>query len=174
MEEGFIAKGFIIAKYLLAHMYCSLVCQDPVAVVTPVSIASPNQQVVANFVVERRAGLDVSIFFVWQSGDSKRAEQRELWRGRYNQRGISLPVHMRVLKGSEVFFDDVVVTTGVNAGRSLKYGGQQKAVGVRPVRSLLLDSGSYSVEVSTVNVVEAFNGEECYFEFYAYDIRELD
>lgn len=169
MGEGLIIKSWTLIRGVVALAYCTFACAEPISFITPMNVADPGQIVSKEFVVERDAGYTFAILFVWGADYTYMEKQSELWEGRYQRKGVSLPVHLRILKDDSVFFDEVIVTTGLDGGASIDVASQKKPVGIRTIKNFKLSPGRYWVEVKTVSAVEVFKVEECYIQISTYD-----
>ncbi|WP_191488075.1 DUF5625 family protein [Pseudomonas sp. FEN] len=144
---------------------CTLLvaCSEKLWVVKPIDVSVPHQKVSAQFKVREYGGYKFSLMFVWGDSMSERDKQRELWEGQGT--GVLIPIHLRILKGRNVFFDETVVTTGIHEFQSFDYEGQTKSVAVRIIKGFGLEPGSYSVEVETLEPVDVLKSAETYVGF---------
>ncbi|MBX8556229.1 hypothetical protein K5D43_17305 [Pseudomonas cichorii] len=144
-------------------------CSSPVLIVKPVNLSLANQKVSAQFRVAERGGYRVALLFVWSEKASDIDHQKAVWGGGlYNEGGVPIPVHLRVLKDGQLFFDEVLVTTGIDSGQAFEYEGKYKSTQVRDIKHFAFLPGDYTVEVSTVDKIDAFSGTEGYVEFSYY------
>lgn len=169
MSDGLFVQGWTVFKAFIALAYCSFAYADSMSTVTPIQVALADQSVTSAFVVERPSGYTFALLFAWKADYPGIKRQRDLWQGRYQRKGVSLPIHLRILKDGEVFFDETITTTGVDAGEAIDVNGQSRSVGVRTIKNYELAPGHYTVEISTVTSVDAFSEEECYVQFATYD-----
>ncbi|RMR71730.1 hypothetical protein ALP82_200225 [Pseudomonas savastanoi pv. fraxini] len=61
------------------------------------------------------------------------------------------------------------MTEGVDSGQAFEYEGDYKSAQVRDIKHLALLPGEYTVEVLTLERVDAFSGIESYIEFSYYN-----
>ncbi|WP_224770991.1 DUF5625 family protein [Pseudomonas sp. FEN] len=135
----------------------------------PIDISAPGQKVSTQFKVQKSGGYEFALLFVWGGSMSERDRQRELWYGRDS---TPVPILLRIVKDGEVFFDEVVVTAGVQGGQSFDYAGQTKSVAIRVIKGFELMPGSYSVEVGTVEAIGVLKGIESFVSF-AYSNQKI-
>ncbi|TLG91753.1 hypothetical protein FEM54_11705 [Pseudomonas edaphica] len=169
MSGSVIVKNLAIFKIFFTLFYCMFACADSMSTVTPIKVAMADQSVISEFVVKRKTGYTFAVMFVWAADYSGIKKQRELWRGLHQNKGVSLPIHLRILKDGEVFFDETIITAGVDAGAVIEVKGQKRSVGIRTIKNYELMPGRYIVKVNTVGPADAFRGEECYMQFATYD-----
>lgn len=169
MSDGVIVQGWTVFKSFVAIAYCTFLCGDSMSTVMPIKVALAEQSVTSTFVVERRAGYKFALLFVWKADSAGMKQQRELWEGRYQRKGVHLPIHLRILKDNEIFFDETINTTGVDSGKAIDLNGQSRSVGVRTIKNFALAPGHYTMEINTVTSADAFSEEECYVSFANYD-----
>ncbi|WP_055136603.1 DUF5625 family protein [Pseudomonas corrugata] len=169
MNEGVVVQGWTVFKAFIALAYCTFACAGSMSTVMPIKVALADQSATSTFFVERRSGYTFALLFAWKSDYPGIKQQRDLWQGGYQRKGISLPIHLRILKDGQVFSDETITTAGVDAGETIELSGQPRSVGVRTIKNYELAPGRYTVEISTVASVDAFSEEECYVQFATYD-----
>jgi hypothetical protein len=89
--------------------------------------------------------------------------------GDIDYEGVAIPIHLRVLKDEQVYFDKELATTGVQWGQGIEYEGRYVNAAVRLIEILKLVPGSYTVEVSTLDDREVFRGIEGFVQFVYYN-----
>lgn len=143
-------------------------CTEKLWIIKSLNVALPNQTAMANFVVEERGGYRFALAFVWGSDISEREKQRELWGGG-DKEGVPIPIHLRLVKDGEVFFDEIIVTRGANTCQSFHYKGELKATAMRDIKHFGLSPGNYFAEIKTLESREEFKNIETYIEFSYYN-----
>ncbi|WP_342030477.1 DUF5625 family protein [Pseudomonas syringae] len=145
-------------------------CSEKVLIVKPIDVSLPSKSAVAQFRVGERGGYRIALLFVWSKNKSEAARQGKVWGGdMHNGKGVAIPVHLRILKNGSVFFDEVVITEGVNSGQAFEYEGDYKSTQVRDIKHFAFLPGEYTVEVLTLERIDAFSGIESYVEFSYYN-----
>jgi len=149
---------------------CTLLsaCSAPITIVKPLDVSRANQSASAQFVVKKTGDYRFALLFVKRQGLEEILKQIDIW-GDPNNEGVAIPIHLRVVKGGAIFFDERLVTTNVDWGLGFDYEGRRLNTAVRLIRMLELPPGSYSVEVSTFEEVEAFQEIEGLVEFTYYN-----
>ncbi|AZD09353.1 hypothetical protein C4K26_3958 [Pseudomonas chlororaphis] len=143
-------------------------CSAPVSIVKPLDISRADQSASAEFVVKKTGDYRFALLFSKKDSLPEILKQIEVW-GDYNVDGVAIPVHLRVLKDGQVFFDKSLITTGIQWGQGFDYEGRRMNTAVRLIKTLELSPGKYSVEVSTLDDLQAFRGIEGFVEFSYYD-----
>ncbi|KAA3532670.1 MULTISPECIES: DUF5625 family protein [Pseudomonas] len=145
-------------------------CSGKVLIVKPIDVSLPSQSAAAHFSVSERGGYRIALLFVWSKSKSEADRQGKIWGGDMaGDKGIPISVHLRVLKDRAIFFDEIVMTEGVDSGQAFEYEGDYKSAQVRDIKHLALLPGEYTVEVLTLERVDAFSGIESYIEFSYYN-----
>ncbi|EJL07201.1 hypothetical protein Pchl3084_3836 [Pseudomonas chlororaphis subsp. aureofaciens 30-84] len=169
MSGWYRTVEFIMRKGIVG-LLCFLLaaCSAPVSIVKPLDISRANQFASAQFVVNKAGDYRFALLFAKGHGLAEINKQIEIW-GDLDHEGVAIPIHLRVLKDEQVFFDEELVTTGVQWGQGIDYEGRNINVAVRLIEILELAPGSYSVEVSTLEELEAFRGIEGFVKFSYYN-----
>ncbi|WP_456024367.1 DUF5625 family protein [Pseudomonas protegens] len=158
-----LQKGVLgVVCFLLAA------CSAPVSIVKPLDISRANQSVTAQFVVTTSGDYRFALLFAKENDLAGIYRQIEIW-GDTDHEGVLIPIHLRVLKDGQVFFDEELVTAGVQWGQGIEYEGRYVNAAVRLIKLLKLASGSYTVEVSALDDREAFRGIEGFVQFTYYN-----
>jgi len=119
-------------------------------------------------VVSKTGDYRFALLFTKKDSLTEILKQVEVWGG-HNVDGVAIPIHLRVLKDGQVFFDKNLKTVGVQWGQGFDYEGRRLNTAVRLIKTLELSPGSYSVEISTLDNLEAFRGIEGFVEFSYYN-----
>ncbi|WDG52355.1 DUF5625 family protein [Pseudomonas chlororaphis] len=143
-------------------------CSAPVSIVKPLDVSRAEQSASAEFVVRKTGDYRFALLFTKKDSLPEILKQIEVW-GNYGVDGVAIPIHLRVLKDGQVFFEKSLITVGVQWGQTFDYEGRRLNTAVRLIKTLELSPGSYSVEVSTLGDLEAFRGIEGFVEFSYYD-----
>ncbi|XVN18070.1 hypothetical protein QZH46_22775 [Pseudomonas corrugata] len=98
-----IVQGWTVFKAFIALAYCTFACAGSMSTVMPIKVALADQSATSTFFVERRSGYTFALLFAWKSDYPGIKQQRDLWQGGYQRKGISLPIHLRILKDGQVF-----------------------------------------------------------------------
>lgn len=149
---------------------CALLaaCSAPITIVKPLNVSRANQSASAQFVVKKSGDYRFALLFVKRHGLAEILKQIDVW-GDPNNEGVAIPLNLRVVKNGKIFFDEGLVTTGVQWGQGFDYEGRRLNTAVRLIKTLELLPGSYSVEVSALEGVEAFQQVESFVEFSYYN-----
>lgn len=153
---------FVFVSFWLAA------CSAPVSIVKPIDVSQVNQIATAGFVVKKIADYRFSLLFVKRDTLAEINNQIEVWGDSHHQ-GVAIPLHLRVVRDGVTFFDESLITTGVNWGQTFDYQGQTITTAVRLIKTLELVPGTYSVEVNTFKEVQDFRNIESFVEFSYYN-----
>ncbi|MHC8372909.1 DUF5625 family protein [Pseudomonas sp. MDT1-85] len=143
-------------------------CSAPISIVKPLDVSRADQSASVEFVVRKTGDYRFALLFTKRDGLTEILKQIEVW-GDYSVDGVAIPIHLRVLKDGQIFFDKNLITIGVQWGQGFDYEGRRLNTAVRLIKTLELSPGSYSVEVSTLDDLEAFRGIEGFVEFSYYN-----
>lgn len=150
----------VLRNWVIGGMCVLLVaCSAPISIVKPLDVSRANQSASAQFVVNKSGDYRFALLFAKENGLAEINKQIEIW-GDLNHEGVAIPIHLRVLKDEQVYFDEELVTTGVQWGQGIEYEGRYVNAAIRLIEILELVPGSYTVEVSTLEDREAFRGIE--------------
>ncbi|MFJ2456721.1 DUF5625 family protein [Pseudomonas protegens] len=161
-------------KYFTVALGCFFLsaCSAPIVIVKPLDVSQANQRASANFIVTERGGYRVAFLFVRvKDGEDKSLqkmlEEEMVW-GDPNNDGVPIKVHLRVFKNKKLFFDDYLVTSGLEWGQHFYYEGVGMFAAVRPVEIFDLSPGSYQMEIETLDDLDRFQGTKSFVEFSYY------
>lgn len=143
-------------------------CSAPVSIVKPLDVSQANQFANAQFVVNKTGDYRFALLFAKGHGLAAINKQIEVW-GDLDHEGVAIPIHLRILKDEQVFFDEEIVTAGVQWGQGIEYEGRYINAAVRLIETVKLVPGSYVVEVGTLDCREAFRGVEGFVQFTYYN-----
>lgn len=157
-----LRKGIVgVVCFLLAA------CSAPLSIVKPLDISRANQSATAQFVVRKSGEYRFALLFTKGDDLAEINKQIQIW-GDFNHEGVAVPIHLRVLKDGEAFFDEQLVTTGIQWGQTFDYEGRGLTTAVRLIKTLELSPGNYSIAVSTLNDLESFRNIESFVEVCYY------
>ncbi|CAD5201458.1 DUF5625 family protein [Pseudomonas sp. FEN] len=160
-----VKRIFIVFVYVLL-----MGCSHKVLIVRPIDVSLSGHSAVARFSVEENGNYRFALLFVWSKSITENEARRKLWGGGvYNEKGVPIPIRLRILKDDVLFFDEHILTSGINSGQAFEYEGDYKSTQVRDIKYLELSPGEYSVEAITLEEIEAFRGTESYVEFSYYN-----
>lgn len=167
-----LVKTLSVVKIILVVFVCIFFagCSNKILIVKPIDVSRAGQSANAQFTVDQTGGYRIALLFVWSKNISEREAQGKLWGGGlYREAGVPIPIGLRVLKNGKLFFEEQITTEGVNSGQAFEYEGDHKSTQVRDIKYLTLAPGEYSVEILTLDEIEALKGTESYVEFSYYD-----
>ncbi|NUT80129.1 DUF5625 family protein [Pseudomonas brassicacearum] len=167
-----LVKALSVIRKILVVSVCVFFagCSNKVLIVKPIDVSRAGQIANAQFTVDQAGGYRVALLFVWSKNISEREAQGKLWGGGlYREVGVPIPIGLRVLRNGKLFFEERIMTEGVNSGQAFEYEGDHKSAQVRDIKYLTLAPGEYSFEIVTLNEIEALKGTESYVEFSYYD-----
>lgn len=169
-----LLRGKCWINYFTVVLGCFFLsaCSAPIVVVKPFDVSQANQVASASFVVNERGDYRVAFLFVRvvdgeEKSLQKMLEEEIVW-GDPNNDGVSIKVHLKVLKDNKIFFDDYLVTTGLEWGQHFYYEGVGMFAAVRPVEMFDLLPGSYQMEIETIDDLDSFQGTKSFVEFSYY------
>ncbi|TDV69944.1 DUF5625 family protein [Pseudomonas sp. LP_7_YM] len=158
--------GFGFLFFLLAG------CTDYISIVKPIEISKPGQKVSINFSVNQFGGYRLAIFFVHSLGrDATLADwdARRMLFGSTSEPGVVVPVHVKVFRDGELFYEGTVLSEGTEWGESFQVGETRKRALVRSVNHFGLEPGEYYLELTTLSDVQELVSIETYIEFGTFD-----
>ncbi|MDI3273763.1 DUF5625 family protein [Pseudomonas sp. MDT1-16] len=143
-------------------------CSAPVSIVKPLDVSQANQSASTQFMVRKSGDYRIALLFAKGHGLTEINKQIEVW-GDLDNEGVAIPIHLRILKDGQVYFDEVLVTAGVQWGQGIDYEGRYVNAAVRLIKILELVPGSYFVEVNTLDKLDAFRSIEGFVSFSYYN-----
>lgn len=160
-------------RNIIIFMSCALLmaCSKHIDTIRkPIDVLHSGQSVEINFELSKRKAGDYQFALLFANGNGfYEMERRDKLFGSIDKNGIAIPVSLRLVKDGKVFFDKEINTVGSEGIQSFYYNERRINTTVRDIKTLVLPPGRYSVVITTLEDVPAFNGIESFVEFTYYN-----
>ncbi|OCA52700.1 DUF5625 family protein [Photorhabdus namnaonensis] len=157
-------------RNIIIFMSCTLLmaCSKPIDIYKPIDVSKSGQSVKIDFELRKEGNYQFALLFETGDGHDE-MEGRFKFFGRADKDGVIIPVSLHIVKDGEIFFDKRINARGYDGGQAFYYEEKYVNTAVREIKTFLLPPGSYSVVITTLEDVPAFNGIESFVGFTYYD-----
>ncbi len=142
-------------------------CYGPISIYQPIDLSMKGQSIKFPVEVDRRDYYTVSLGFAWGGSIESVAAFVDVVDGVDWKGGVPVKVRLLMAKDSEIFFDEVFLTSNITEQHFVGGEGARKVVGLRRLKNFALGPGRYSVEVLTMGDVPVLKGFEAFVAFYS-------
>ncbi|WP_139815868.1 DUF5625 family protein [Serratia proteamaculans] len=151
-------KNWLLVKWLVRGVYCMAFCDEHLSIYQPIDISQAGQSVKINFDVYKEERYQFALMFDKKLEDHDEMDRRLELYGNIDNKGIVIPVSLRLLKDGKVFYKKEINTKG-SSGSSYVHIEERLVYSVeRVIRMLELPPGQYSVVISTLGDTPEFIG----------------
>ncbi|OCA52714.1 DUF5625 family protein [Photorhabdus namnaonensis] len=160
-------------RNMIIFMSCTLLmaCSNYIdTIYKPIDVSHAGKSVEINFELSKRKAGNYQFALLFANGDDfAEMQRRDKLFGNIDKDGVAVPVSLRLVKDGKVFFDKEINTVGSEGIQSFYYNERRINTTVRDIKTLVLPPGRYSVVITTLEDVPAFNGIESFVEFTYYN-----
>ncbi|MCA6221570.1 DUF5625 family protein [Photorhabdus antumapuensis] len=151
-------------RNMIIFMSCTLLmaCSKPMDVYKPIDVSHSGQSVKIDFEISKVGDYQFALLF--DKGDDDEMKRRLELFGYIDKDGVITPVSLHLVRNGEVFFDEKISAGGRSWGRTFDFEGRSITTAVREIKTFSLPPGRYSVVITTLEDVPAFNGIQSFVE----------
>ncbi|NRN30828.1 DUF5625 family protein [Photorhabdus heterorhabditis] len=157
-------------RNMIIFMSCALLmaCSRHIDIYRPIDVSKFGQSVKIDFELRKEGNYQFALLFETGDGHDEMERRFKLF-GRADKDGVIIPVSLHIVKDGEIFFDKKINARGYDGGQAFYYEEKYVNTAVREIKTFSLSPGRYSVVITTLEDVPAFNGIESFVEFAYYN-----
>lgn len=156
-----------LATRVMEGLYCMAFCPEPVNVYQPIDVTHAGQSVRIDFEIKDIGDYRFALLFDKGNGRNE-IERRSKLFGNINNEGVAIPVSLHLIKDGNIIFNKEINATRTKWFQYFYYDNREVNCAVRNVAIRELNPGYYSVVITVLEDIPAFNGIETFFQVSAY------
>ncbi|EYU14045.1 DUF5625 family protein [Photorhabdus aegyptia] len=149
-------------RNMIIFMSCTLLmaCSKPMDIYKPIDVSKSGQSVKFDFEISKVREYRVSLLFAIGDSQEEKERRSELFRAHVD--GVAIPITFRLVKDGKVLFDEEINTVGATLMHTVHYKEKNIDTAVRTIDIFQFTPGHYSMVITTLEDVPAFNGIESF------------